>query len=324
MALLTLFLCPDTEIINHQKNKTMKKLKSFIFLAACILSVPLSAQTLKSYSGPYPHSQGALIGEAKYSYTETEDGERIKQGAFRFTTQAGEERVVSVQGSYKGGEKEGKWTTKIVLKKPMIGVDRPSNNLEALISNGVSIMSGNFVDNKRTSQWNYLGGRAADNVSRTSTKSTANFTDDLLNGAFSYTYEDPQGKCILYAFSAQGGFDNGLIDGKWTIKYTDQSKIEKIQTMIFDKGKLMSSKIVNIATSNATTPTSYEYSRCTFNPEAELGLKVALYNYFRMFQPELARVFQIWMGDPSLERRDGFLSDEKEKFCGFAFYPKKS
>lgn len=301
----------------------MKHIKHIILLTTCVLSLPLNAQTLKTYFGAYPQG-GSLIGQAKYSYTETEDGERIKQGAFSFATEPGTTQVVSVQGTYKDGGKEGKWTTKIVLQKPRIGARSASNNLEALTSDGVSIMSGNFAGNKRVGQWNYVGGRSADNISRTSTKSTANFVDGLLDGVFSYVYEDPEYKYFLGAFSVSGLLDKGLIDGKWTIKYTDYSKIERIQTMEFDKGKLLSCKVVNTATGDATSPISYEYEGLVFGQDTEQGLKVALYNYFRMLHPDLARVFQMWMGDPSLERYDTFVSANKENFSGFAFLPKQN
>lgn len=302
----------------------MKNTQHLILLTTCLLSLQLNAQTLKTYSGSYPHTGGSLLGQAKYSYTETEDGERIKQGAFSFTTEPGTTKVISVQGNYKDGGKEGKWITKIVLQKPMIGVRNPSNNLEALISDGVSIMSGNFTGNKRVGPWNYVGGRSADNVSRTSTKSTANFTDGILDGAFSYVYEDPEYKYFLGAFSVSGLLDKGLIDGKWTIKYTDYSKIERIQTLEFDQGKLLSCKVVNTATGEATSPISDQYKAFIFGPDTEQNIKVALYNYFRTLHSDLARVFQIWMGDPSLERHDTFLSANKENLSGFAFLPKQN
>lgn len=283
-----------------------------VALALCTMGLMnLNAQTVKNYSGPYTMANDHLRGEASYAYLDGEDGERIKNGKFSFKTEGYQENA-SVDGVYKDGVKEGKWTTKTTRGKSYIRPPKPQDNIGALKGEGISTMSGNYVNGKREGQWMFSGGKPVDGISKSALKSVANFFEGVLDGAFSYSLDDPDGNHGLYSISLTGVFTKGMMDGKWVLKYKNHNKIELVRTLVFKDGKLISAKLVDTSTGSIAAKDSdaERYTKKMFD-ESQSDPKYAtttLYFYFYDHSEPIQGAFLPWIGDPTLEKYDHFYN----------------
>lgn len=74
-----------------------------VLLMMFVASNLASAQSLKTYSGPYDG------GQATYTYIEQEDGSRLYQGKFSWVKTI-RERVLTAEGEFLNGKRNGTWT----------------------------------------------------------------------------------------------------------------------------------------------------------------------------------------------------------------------
>lgn len=82
----------------------MKKIISLFALAA--ITLPMYAQQLKTYSGPYELNRS---GKATYTYYDASSGERIYHGNFSFRSSDAKFPLSAISGNFKNGVKDGKW-----------------------------------------------------------------------------------------------------------------------------------------------------------------------------------------------------------------------
>jgi len=208
-------------------------------------------EEIKTYKGPYSlASVGSFQvgnGIAKYSYREIND-QRIKEGAFSFSNTSTMESV-KVKGNFKAGKRTGIWETITHRGRQFIKQSQPQNNLAALMGGGTYKISGNFINDKREGEWNWIGGNAIDKTVKSSIKSKAFFKKGLIIGQFYYEFNDPEKDDRYRYIKVEGNFDDdGFATGVWNIKWISADDFEFKDIVDFNHGILTSYKRIDQST----------------------------------------------------------------------------
>lgn len=89
-------------------------MKRFLFCIVMLfcMGMTMSAQGLKTYSGPYRANAHFLLGtqKATYTYKNAEDGTRIYEGNFTYSCITNPKLYLKVTGRFHDDCKEGLWT----------------------------------------------------------------------------------------------------------------------------------------------------------------------------------------------------------------------
>jgi hypothetical protein len=177
----------------------------------------LYAQTTKSYTGAY--RVGDSDGTATYQYTEdAATGSRVFNGRFSYTGKVGDVLIETVEGNYKDDLKNGSW---VYNSKTVPGLRTVSDQkFSGSYKNGYP--DGTWILNSVTK---FVAGTQHAGKSLTGTSititGTANYKNSHLFGTFKF--DNKQTGDNVQPVSVYGAFDeNGLMDGKWTIKWAKQ------------------------------------------------------------------------------------------------------
>jgi hypothetical protein len=201
-------------------------MKKIITIVLIVLSINTFAQTLKTYTGNYPITS-IFVGQngtATYKYyDDPENYTRVKSGLFTFNMKGtGDYSFVQmiVTGNYKNNLKNGTWIVKLIY-------------------------TDFYSDGK------YLNG---------SDVTTANYTDGLLNGAFSYVSTSTTRKKVYN--SAKRAFEFGL---------PTLPKVEKIVAKFRkDNDKIEPNKTGNVLVGNFVYNISDPNINSSFSVNAKL------------------------------------------------------
>lgn len=80
-----------------------------LVLVSLFCCTSITAQTLKTYTGPYPDGRNPnWRGKATYSYREDELGQRIYEGPCTYSSKYGM-GLATAKGQFKNDEKDGRW-----------------------------------------------------------------------------------------------------------------------------------------------------------------------------------------------------------------------
>lgn len=192
-----------------------KQLLIISFLSTMLF---LKAQTEKTYTGAF--TANGAEGIATYKYTEDPTtGSRIFNGKFSYSGKYGGVKLTeTIEGNYKNDLKNGLW---VYNTKTVPGI-RTVADQKFYGSYKDGFPDGAWVLNSVTK---FITGTQLQGNSLTGTSITitgiANYKNKHLFGDFQI--ENKQTGENTKPYSAKGNFDeNGLMDGKWTIKFTKQ------------------------------------------------------------------------------------------------------
>lgn len=228
-------------------------MKRFFVLSMVLSCIACSYAQLKTYSGPFKLGVYRTDGTASYSYREVND-ERVKEGKFTYNFKSSE--TISIAGEFKDNKKNGHW--KLVSQGQQNSYQnlwQSNGNREArvvLVVNGAkTIIEGDYVEGLREGRWTCSKINV---TSHCSYKSEVSFLKGKFYGNFIATYKSGKKGRELNNISINGQFvEGGLPDGKWTAKWTDESNIEYLYTLVFDKGKPVSHKKIDQSTGKDVT-----------------------------------------------------------------------
>jgi len=152
----------------------------------------IDGQTLKNYSGTFEN------GKATYQYYENDQMDRVLQGNFSYTGS-----LFDMQGNFKDGNKNGKWTIKAQNKKY-------SNWRASIIIN--TQIEGNYINGFLDGYWQYKNTMQFDddNNSTDIETSTATFKNNHFIGKVTYYANFPTDYKVTGQFN-----ENGYVDGTW-------------------------------------------------------------------------------------------------------------
>lgn len=188
-------------------------MKRFLFCIVMLfcMGMTMSAQGLKTYSGPYRANAHFLLGtqKATYTYKNAEDGTRIYEGNFTYSCITNPKLYLKVTGRFHDDCKEGLWTY----------TDKSTSETKTLKIN--------FKEGYRNGIYEYT--YTTRGMVKESLKAT--MKDGVMIGPVSghvvqYDYQFGGGRCVWGKGIFCGQTDEeGLADGSWklTMKLGDGS-----------------------------------------------------------------------------------------------------
>ena len=224
-------------------------MKKKLLLIICLFTgLIIKAQTVKTYTGEY--TVGSSNGTATYLYTEDPaSGNRVFNGKFTYTGKDGSGKLLeTVSGSYKNNLKDGFWiyNTKTVPGLRTISDKSFSGLYKDGFPNGIWKL--NYVT--KFVSGTQLAGQSLTGTSITIT-GTANYQNGHLVGAFDF--DNKQTGNNIQPLSVHGSFDeNGLMNGKWTIKLAAEMNGSIVeQTRDYKNGILMHKRYLDTKSGEA-------------------------------------------------------------------------
>ncbi len=227
----------------------MKKISSVLLCA--LLSMSVFAQN-KTYNGSYRLAVANTDGTANYSYKEVDD-ERVKEGRFIYNN-TGDYYKINISGFYKNGIKDGHWKSSLRGQRQgghFIHTRIRSNDVAFLQAGTTCILEGNYKNGVRDGTWTFTKTSADFNYS-----SKAIFKGGKFYGNFTATASgtlhkrgDGLKKISLKGTFTEGGFPDSLWIGKWT----DDSGIEYLLKMTFERGRFVSLLVKDQSTGEDVT-----------------------------------------------------------------------
>lgn len=178
----------------------MRKIYYLILIATAYMCLPVSAQTIKTYSGggiPVPifPFKMQVFGETfsgSYQYYENEMGVRIMHGKF-----VGDDLTCYLEGRYKHGKKDGTWEF----------IDGSKKNLKATLT---------FKDDVLTGPYKYIYTYLWDFVQMCTLYASGNYKEGRNTGTLHIDLDD-YGRKIGFI---DGAFDDmGEMHGSWKYEY---------------------------------------------------------------------------------------------------------
>lgn len=218
-------------------------MKKILFIAATLCAICCYGQK-STYSGPYK-LQGlsdGTTGEATYEYTEVDD-ERVLEGKFNYE-HSNFRGTYKITGIMKNNAPFGQWTFTSEGRKggsyniPRITYGKIGNNI---VMPGVkTIMIGSYNENgKKNGKWTLT-----QTCGKYGSKGTAHFTDGYISGDFeasAIALNHSSQKEQKYSLKGQFA-EEGLPDSTWVGKWTDDSGLEYLLKITFNKGRFVSLK----------------------------------------------------------------------------------
>lgn len=276
-------------------------MKKILFILATLCAICCYGQK-STYSGPYK-LQGlsdGVTGEVTYEYKEVDD-ERVLEGKFNYE-HSNFRGSYKIMGTMKNDVPCGLWTFTGEGRKggsyniPRINYGKIGNNI--VMSGVKTIMIGSYNENgKKEGKWTLT-----QTCGKYGSKGTAYFTDGYISGNFeasAIVLNHSSQKEQKYSLKGQFA-EEGLPDSTWVGKWTDDSGLEYLLKMTFNKGRFVSLKAKDQSTGQDI---SEKYSKWMFvnGRYAGQGKK----NEGTENLPEIfSQLLGIFLGDPI------FLSEE--------------
>lgn len=192
---------------NSAKSQTTKTVKTIT------INNQVAPVGTKTFSGPFTIS--GSNGTANYEYLEDSTGNRVFNGKFTYSGKIGEKLTETISGNYKNDLKDGYW---IYNTKTIPGLRTISDKkFSGLYKNGYpdGLWTLNYLTKFTDGTIN--SGKSLTGTTITIT-GTANYKNKHLCGAFNF--ENKQTGDNIKPLSVKGSFDeNGLMDGKWIVKF---------------------------------------------------------------------------------------------------------
>jgi hypothetical protein len=226
--------------------------KILIVLAITCIGFDLYSQSIKSYTGNFV--VGLSNGNASYQYYVDSNDNQIKSGKFTYNGAIEGKLTETITGSYKNNLKNGKWiyTTSTVPGLRTISTQK---------------FFGTYKMGKPDSIWtlssttSYVPGTQMNGKSLTGVSVTINGSANYKNGVYTGKFKFDRKQTGNYSSPSyiEGQFDNnGLMDGKWVIKFNEYANGPMFEhTRYYKHGARIKANVLEVQTGE-TTPTNWD------------------------------------------------------------------